>query len=146
MPLSLLKILKMCWFCFEFFEQNSLFDLPRPSFHKKQDQGEGTKVRSTPCASKSSLASLIRSLAEGKSRRFGQQIVGHLRRRVGEAISEHIKAKNALKNICPRGRHEGSLTFLVAARSLPDRPWKTLPTVKKQGFETMLLHNFMKML
>ena len=64
---------------------------------KKPDQGEGTKVRSTPCASKSGLASLMRMLPRGKARRFGQQTVGHSKRRFGEPLLEHIKAKKALK-------------------------------------------------
>ena len=118
---------------FKFFEQNSLFNLSRPSFHKKQDQGEGTKVRSTPCASKSSLASLIRSLAQGegtKVRPTNRWTFEETSRRSNFGTHQ---SKERVKKHLPRGKARRFAYFFgrckVAARphleDAPDckKPW-----------------------
>ena len=83
-------------------------------------QGEGTKVRPT---NRWTLEATIRRTT------FGTH-----------------QSEEGFKNASPGGRHEGSLTFLSTARSLPDSTWNTLPTVKNQGFEQNLLQNVMKTL
>ena len=73
------------------------------ALQKKPNHEQGATVRRTLCASKSRLASLTRIQPTGRERRFGQHTVGHSRRRFGEPLSEHIKAKKASKTP-PRGQ------------------------------------------